>query len=103
MAETVSVSYVGPAEVLNGRDFVAVVRLSTGSDQTLAMPGETCERVQPPAGKGTASDALRLLLACGYIRRQDAPATPAVQVSKPAPIAPAAAAKPVPPAAKEGE
>lgn len=30
---------------LNGADFRARVRLSTKDDQTLALPGETCERV----------------------------------------------------------
>lgn len=30
---------------LNGKDYRAVRRLSTRDDQTLALPGETCERV----------------------------------------------------------
>lgn len=52
---------------LDGADYVALVRLSTAADETLALPGETCERV--PAGKhgGTVSDALAKLLAAGLI------------------------------------
>lgn len=48
---------------LNGKDFVAVVRLSDGENNTIAEVGQTCEKV--PAGKhgGTASDTLALLLA----------------------------------------
>lgn len=30
---------------MKGSDFVATVRLSTPDDQTLAEPGDTCERV----------------------------------------------------------
>ncbi len=30
-----------------GADFVAVVRISNRDDETLAAPGETCERVPP--------------------------------------------------------
>lgn len=30
---------------MSGGDFVAVVRLSTKANVTLALPGETCERV----------------------------------------------------------
>ncbi len=52
---------------LNGRDFVALRRLSDLSGATIAAEGDTCERV--PAGKhgGTVSDALAKLLASGKI------------------------------------
>lgn len=46
--------------LLAGDDFVAVRRLSTKDDETLAMPGERCERV--PAA------SLPALLAAGKIR-----------------------------------
>jgi hypothetical protein len=46
-----------------GADYVAVVRLSNKANDTLAVPGETCDRV--PAG------SLPWLLQDGYI----APAT----------------------------
>ena len=32
---------------MNGKDYVAVVRLSAKDDRTLAAPGESCERVDP--------------------------------------------------------
>jgi hypothetical protein len=72
---------------LNGKDFIAVVRLSDADDNTIAAVGDTCERV--PAGKhgGTVSDALEKLLVSGCI----APApTPAVK-PRPALVAPVAA------------
>lgn len=52
---------------LQGKDFVALVRLSDGADHTLAAVGETCEKV--PAGKhgGTVADTLRWLLESGLI------------------------------------
>lgn len=53
-----------PAPPLRGADYRAVHRLSTGADETLAEPGETCDRVP--------SESLPLLLAHGYIE----PATP---------------------------
>lgn len=30
---------------MNGADFVAVVRLSNRENETLALPGETCDRI----------------------------------------------------------
>lgn len=54
---------------LDGANFVANVRLSTGEDDTLAEVGETCERV--PAS------SLPHLLGRGKIRPVDAPAAPA--------------------------
>lgn len=59
---------------LNGKDFIALVRLSDREDRTIAHVGQTCEKV--PAGKhgGTASDALRKLLVSGLIA--PAPAAP---------------------------
>jgi hypothetical protein len=52
---------------LNGKHFIALVRLSDAADRTIAAVGETCERV--PAGRhgGTASDALAKLLNSGLI------------------------------------
>jgi len=49
---------------MSGSDFVAVVRISTKSNATLALPGETCGRVP--------SAALEWLERSGKIRR-DAP------------------------------
>lgn len=62
---------------LQGKDFIALVRLSDGDDRTLALPGETCERV--PAGKhgGTVSDALEKLLVSGLIAPKPIAAAPA--------------------------
>lgn len=64
---------------LNGKDFIALVRLSDAEDRTIAAAGETCERV--PAGKhgGTASDALEKLLNSGLI----APASTRPRTRKP--------------------
>lgn len=53
---------------LKGKDYIALRRLSTKDDQTLAVPGETCERV--PAS------SLPSLLASGKIRIADAEVTP---------------------------
>lgn len=52
---------------LKGADFIALVRLSDGDNNTIAAVGETCERV--PAGRhgGTVSDALAKLLNSGCI------------------------------------
>jgi hypothetical protein len=52
---------------LQGKDFIALRRLSDRADRTIADVGQTCERV--PAGKhgGTVADALRKLLASGKI------------------------------------
>ncbi len=52
---------------LNGKDFIARVRLSDADNRTIADVGQTCERV--PAGRhgGTASDALEWLLSSGCI------------------------------------
>lgn len=56
----------GVAE-LQGKDYIALRRLSNAENVTLAEVGQTCERV--PAGKhgGTVSDALARLLASGKI------------------------------------
>lgn len=48
---------------MNGHDYIAVRRLSTRDDTTLALPGETCERI-PVA-------SLPALLASGKIRPID--------------------------------
>jgi hypothetical protein len=52
---------------LQGKDFIALRRLSDRADRTIADVGQTCERV--PAGRqgGTVADALRKLLASGKI------------------------------------
>ena len=52
---------------LKGEDFVARVRLSDPADNTLAAPGETCERVPASPRGGTVSDALAKLLVSGCI------------------------------------
>lgn len=62
---------------LQGKDFVALVRLSTADDGTLAVAGETCERV--PAS------ALEWLLQSRLIRRHASPVEE--PVSAPAPLA----------------
>lgn len=71
---------------LNGKDFVAVVRLSDIEDRTVADVGQTCERV--PAGKhgGTVSDALGKLLASGLIAPAPARSAAPAQAT---PVAPA--------------
>ncbi len=51
-----------PAE-LDGKDFIALGRLSDRGDNTLAVAGETCEQV--PAA------SLRLLLTSGKIAPKD--------------------------------
>ena len=51
---------------LHGRDYVALRRLSTRDNTTIAEVGQTCERV-PAAPGGTASEALARLLASGKI------------------------------------
>jgi hypothetical protein len=70
---------------LNGKDFIALVRLSDGADHTLADAGQTCERV--PAGKhgGTASDALQKLLDAKLIAPAPTPAA-APMLAAPAPV-----------------
>lgn len=45
---------------MTGKDFIALRRLSTKADETLALPGETCERVP--------DTSLPALLASGKIR-----------------------------------
>ena len=50
---------------MNGADYIAVVRLSTKANDTLALPGETCERV--PAS------SLSWLVAQGLIEYRPAP------------------------------
>jgi hypothetical protein len=45
---------------MNGRDYVAVRRLSTKQDTTLAAPGDTCENVP--------EDSLGWLLDRGWIK-----------------------------------
>lgn len=62
-------------ETLHGKDFVALRRLSTRDDTTLAAVGETCERV-PAAPGGTVTEALQKLLASGKI-------APAPEAEKP--------------------
>lgn len=54
------------ADAMNGADYVALRRLSTKDDITLAVPGEACERVPASSLPG--------LLASGKI----APAPPVV-------------------------
>lgn len=78
---------------LNGKDFVALVRLSDGDDNTLVEVGQTCENIHAaPRPEGlTTSQSLAYLLASHLIA--------------PVPVAPladpAAAAAPAPkPAAK---
>lgn len=68
--------------MLNGADYVAIKRVSDVRNKTLAMPGETCERV--PAS------ALDWLLKQDHIRRK-----PDVERRAPTPP-PAAADKPTP-------
>ena len=63
---------------LNGRDFIALRRLSNAADETIADVGQTCERVPAAKGGGTASDALARLLLSGKI----APAPPAAATTK---------------------
>lgn len=58
-------------EELHGKDFIALRRLSTRDNTTIAEVGQTCERV-PAAPGGTVSEALQRLLASGKI----APVTP---------------------------
>ncbi len=55
------------APELDGKDFIAVRRLSDRADNTIADVGETCERVPAPMAGGTVSDALRMLLGSGKI------------------------------------
>ncbi len=54
------------SETLHGKDFVALRRLSTRDDTTIAEVGDTCERV-PAVPGGTVTEALRRLLASGKI------------------------------------
>lgn len=51
---------------LNGKDFVALRRLSTRDNATIADVGQTCEKV-PAAPGGTVTEALERLLASGKI------------------------------------
>lgn len=62
---------------LNGKDFIALRRLSDADDRTIADVGETCERVPAPKSGGTPSDALALLLASGKIAPVPTAAEPA--------------------------
>lgn len=55
------------AKELNGRDFVALTRLSRRDGTTLVAIGETCESVPAAESGGTISDALALLLSHGFI------------------------------------
>ena len=48
---------------LQGKDFVALRRLSDVDDRTISAVGETCERVPAAKSGGTVSDALARLLA----------------------------------------
>jgi hypothetical protein len=52
---------------LNGKDFIALRRLSDADDVTIADIGATCERVPAAASGGTVSEALARLLASGKI------------------------------------
>ncbi len=70
----------GVADELNGKDFVALVRLSDPEDRTITEVGQTCERVPAAKRGGTASDALAYLLASHLI----APVSPAPAVTIPA-------------------
>lgn len=63
---------------LNGKDFIALRRLSDADDCTIADVGDTCERVPAPKSGGTPADALARLLASGKI----APAPSAVEPTK---------------------
>lgn len=57
---------------MTAKDYIATVRLSTKSNETLAMPGETCERVPV--------DSLTWLSAQGLIvERERAPDVPDVE------------------------
>jgi hypothetical protein len=49
-----------------GKDFVAVVRLSDRAGRTLVEPGETCERIPAPPN-GSLADTLAKMLAAGMI------------------------------------
>ena len=62
---------------LNGRDYIALRRLSHKDDATIADIGQTCERV-PAAPGGTVSEALARLLASGKI----APAPPSLKKTR---------------------
>lgn len=59
---------------MNGQDYVALVRLSTRDDTTLALPGQTCERVNPASLEG--------LLLSGKIRAVDPPVKRALKAVK---------------------
>jgi hypothetical protein len=74
----------GVGDALDGRDFIALYRLSDLADRTVADVGETCERVPASRHGGTVSDALRRLLEAGKIARR--PAAPVIDL--PAPPAP---------------
>jgi hypothetical protein len=52
---------------LQGKDFIALRRLSDADDNTLADVGQTCERVPAATSGGSISDALERLLASGKI------------------------------------
>jgi len=52
---------------LQGKDFIALRRLSDADDHTIAAVGATCEHVPAATSGGTASDALARLLASGKI------------------------------------
>lgn len=52
---------------MNGKNFVALRRLSDASGRTLAEVGETCERIPAAKSGGTKADALARLLASGKI------------------------------------
>ena len=56
-------------DALNGRDFIALKRLTDGQGRPIAEVGETCERVQAAKSGGTVSEALARLLASGKIAR----------------------------------
>ena len=78
------------AEELDARDYVALVRLSNRENNTIALPGETCERVLASPHGGTVSDAIRKLLRSGVVAYQPRPGREA------APAAPETAIEPEP-------
>lgn len=62
---------------MNGRDYVALRRLSDAGGRIIAEVGETCERVPAPKGGGTKADALAKLIASGKIAPKPARKTKA--------------------------
>ena len=56
-------------ETADGRQYVAVQRLTDVHGRVIADVGETCERVPAAKSGGTVADAFAWLCECGAIRR----------------------------------